>query len=84
MLSVALRHLRPSVTRPTRVEAKMSSTQTSSMHRKHALLSATAGVIFVAVAVFGKDWDWRGLLSFIAGVIYLIISVQQFRKAKIS
>ena len=54
------------------------------MHRKHALLSATAGVIFVAVAVFGKDWDWRGLLSFIAGVIYLIISVQQFRKAKIS
>jgi hypothetical protein len=60
----------------------MSPIQTPSDHRKQAFLSATAGIIFLVVAIFGRGWDWRGILSLSAGVLWLIISVQQFRKAK--
>jgi type IV secretory pathway VirB2 component (pilin) len=60
----------------------VSSIQTSSDHRKYAFLSAAAGIIFLAVAIFGGNGDWRGILSFSAGVLWLLVSVQQFRKAK--
>jgi hypothetical protein len=59
----------------------MSSIMTPSDHRKQAFLSAVAGIIFLIVAIFGRDWDWRGILSFSAGVLWLIIGFQQFRKA---
>jgi hypothetical protein len=60
----------------------MSSIPTPSDYRKQAFLSAIAGIIFLIVAFFGRDWDWRGILSFSAGVLWLIISVRQFRKAR--
>jgi Ca2+/Na+ antiporter len=60
----------------------MSSIHTPSDYRRQAFLSATAGIIFLVVAIFGRDWDWRGILSLSAGVLWLIISVQQFRKAR--
>ncbi len=60
----------------------MSPIRTPSDHRKQAFLSATAGIIFLAVAIFGRSWDWRGILSLVAGVLWLAISVQQFRKAR--
>jgi hypothetical protein len=63
-------------------EAKHVLIQTSSDRRRQAFLSATAGILFLVVAIFGRSWDWRGVLSFSAGVLWLIISVQQFRKAK--
>jgi hypothetical protein len=62
----------------------MSPLKTPSDRRKYAFLSATAGILFLVVAIFGRGWDWRGVLSFSAGVLWLIISVQQFRKARSS
>ncbi len=52
------------------------------MHRKQAILSAAAGTIFLVVALLVRDWDWRSILALIAGVLFLIISIQQFIKAK--
>lgn len=60
----------------------MSSLKSSWFTRKSAFLSATAGVIFLLVGVFDKGWDWRGVLSFSAGVLWLIIAYQQFKKAQ--
>jgi hypothetical protein len=60
----------------------MSPIPTPSDHRKKAFLSLTAGLLFLVVAIFGRGWDWRGLLSFLAGVLWLIIAVREFRKAK--
>jgi hypothetical protein len=60
----------------------MSPLKTPSDHRKYAFLSATAGILFLVVAIFGREWDWRGFLSFFAGVLWLIIAVREFRKAK--
>ena len=60
----------------------MTATIPPSDRRKYALLSGIAGAIFLVVAIFGRGWDWRGLLSFSAGVLWLLISILQFRKAK--
>jgi hypothetical protein len=55
----------------------------SDNHRTQAFLSALAGVLFLVVAIFGREnWDWRSVLALIAGVSYIIISIQQFRIAK--
>jgi len=54
----------------------------ASDHRKQAFLSATAGIIFLVVAIFGRSWDWRGILALVSGVLWLIIGAQQFRRSK--
>jgi|GEM_PF-5736102 len=59
----------------------MSSIPSLSDYRKQAFLSAAAGILFLVVAIFGRDWNWRGILSLSAGVLWLLISVRQFRKA---
>ena len=60
----------------------MHSNDTASNHRKFALLSATAGILFLIVAALGRDWDWRGGLALVSGILYLRIGAQQLRKAK--
>ena len=62
----------------------MPSNDTASNHRKFAFLSATAGILFLIVAVFGRDWGWRGVMAFVSGILYLLIGAQQLRKAKSS
>jgi len=54
----------------------------ASDHRKQAFLSATAGIIFLVVAIFGRSRDWRGILALVSGVLWLIIGAQQFRRSK--
>ena len=61
-------------------EPSVHSNDTASNHRTFAFLSATAGILFLIVAVFGRDWDWRGVMSFVTGIVYLLISAQQLRK----
>ena len=53
-----------------------------SYHRKQAFLSATAGILFLVVAIFGRNWDWRGILALVAGVLWLAIAFRQLRKAR--
>jgi cell division protein FtsW (lipid II flippase) len=65
------------------MEASMPSTDTHSIHRKQAVWSAIAGILFLVVAIFGRSWDWRGVLSVVTGVLWLLVSVQQFRKAQL-
>ena len=60
----------------------MSFVDTKSPNRKFAFLNVTAGLIFLAVAIFEKCWNWHGILSFIADVLFLIIGVREFKKAK--
>jgi len=47
--------------------------------RRNALLSAVVGIIFLLVAVFARGWNWRGLLSGLAGILWLIIAYRQFK-----
>ena len=63
----------------------MKSNDTASIYRKHAMWSAIAGVLFLAVAIFGKQgWDWRRILCLAAGVFNVALSIQQRGKAKAS
>ena len=60
----------------------MPADGSSSMHRKQMILSGTAGVLFSIVAVLDWRWDWRGVLAPVAGVLYLTVSVREYRKVK--
>ncbi len=59
-----------------------SNSKSSSFTRKGALLSIAAGIIFLLVAISNPDRGWRIELSFIAGVLRLVLGVVQFRRAK--
>ncbi|MFN0122774.1 MAG: hypothetical protein ACKV2V_19925 [Blastocatellia bacterium] len=59
----------------------MYISESSWFTRKSAFLSATAGIIFLVVAIFDKGWNWRGILSLSAGALWLMIAFRQFRKA---
>lgn len=56
---------------------------TQSVHRSYGVWSAIAGVLFLVVAIFDRrPWDWRRDLSLLAGILNIIISVREFRRAK--
>ena len=44
-------------------------------------MAAIAGAAFLIVG-FGKAWDWRGIVSMAAGVLWLAVAVQHLRKAR--
>ena len=60
----------------------MAASENSWFTHKSAFLSATAGIIFLLVAIFAAGWNWRGILAFVAGALWLIIAYRQFNKAK--
>jgi hypothetical protein len=47
-----------------------------------AFLSATAGLLFLLVGLFGSGWDWRRILTLVAGVLWLAISVRQLEQGR--
>jgi hypothetical protein len=45
--------------------------------------SGIAGILFLAVAIFGKHgWDLSRIMCLAAGVFNIALSIQQFKKAK--
>lgn len=44
-------------------------------------MAAIAGAVFLIVG-FGKGWDWRGIVSMAAGVLWLAVAVQHSRKTR--
>jgi len=50
--------------------------------RRPAFLSATAGILFLLVGLFGNGWDWRRILTLVAGVLWLAISARQFKRGR--
>jgi hypothetical protein len=59
----------------------MTSIRTPQDHRRFALMAAIAGAVFLIVG-FGKAWDWRGIVSMAAGVLWLAVGVQHLRKGR--
>jgi hypothetical protein len=59
----------------------MTPVRTPQDHRRFALMAAIAGAVFLIVG-FGKGWDWRGIVSMAAGVLWLAVAVQHSRKTR--
>ncbi len=49
--------------------------------RKSAVLSLTAGTIFLLATIFNSDGSWRFALSLSAGVLWMTIGILQLRNA---
>lgn len=60
----------------------MTASKNSWFTHKSAFLSATAGILFLLVAIFAADWNWRSILAFVAGALWLVNAYRQFNKAK--
>jgi len=60
----------------------MSTRDNPSIYRKQAIWSAIAGVLFLMVAMFSKQEDWRRIMSLVAGIAMVGVSVRNFKKTK--
>jgi cell division protein FtsW (lipid II flippase) len=60
----------------------MSTRDPASMYRKQAIWSAIAGALFLIVAIFNKQEDWRRVMSLVAGICMVALSFRNFKKAK--
>jgi cell division protein FtsW (lipid II flippase) len=62
----------------------MSTKDNASLYRRQAIWSAIAGVLFLIVAIFNKQEDWRRIMSLVAGIAMVALSFRNYKKAKSS
>ena len=61
----------------------MSPKDTPDYHRGYGMWSGIAGIIFLAVAIFGKHgWDLSRIMCLLAGIFNIALGLQQFKKAR--